>query len=223
MGWDGIADRAQESVTWGLEKRPCGPRLQSESMGLKLKGVVAISAGSEVGQPKRWAYDGVGSTSDLDGARPGKSMVQAKVRRSQEKKCLLDCRIASNGSFSEGEHLVIWETEELRKQQEKAILSATDKALAKEAMGYDSGLKIEGKRGYGSSHLIPYSFDRAPEGESYDRFGVLGEINEVGPREDGNGCWDLVEFTNTSNMVRGVEWDSDVTEPQEIKSEKEDR
>ena len=90
-------------------------------------------------------------------------------------------------------------------------------------MGYDSSLKIEGKRGYGSSHLISYSFDRAPEGESYDRSGVLGEINEVGPREDGNGCWDLVEFTNTSNMVRGVEWDSDVTEPQEIKSEKEDR
>ncbi|RVX04104.1 hypothetical protein CK203_015490 [Vitis vinifera] len=164
-------------------------------MGLKLKGVVAISAGSEVGQPKRWAYDEVGSTSDLDGARPGKSMVQAKVRRSQEKECLLDCRIASNGSFSEGEHLVIWETEELRKQQEKAILFSNRQALAKEAMG----------------------------GESYDRSGVLGEINEVGPREDGNGCWDLVEFTNTSNMVRGVEWDSDVTEPQEIKSEKEDR
>ncbi|KAL6311685.1 hypothetical protein AAG906_019039 [Vitis piasezkii] len=183
-------------------------------MGLKLKGVVAISAGSEVGQPKRWACDGVGPTSDLDGARPGKSMAQAKVRRSQEKECLLDCRIASNGSFSEGEHLVIWETEELRKQQEKAILSATDKALAEEAMRYDSGLKIEGKRGYGSSHLIPYSFDRAPEGESYDRSRVLGEINEVGPGEDSNGCWDLVEFTNASNMVRGVEWDLDETKIQ---------
>ena len=150
-------------------------------------------------------------------------MAQAKVRRSQEKECLLDCRIASNGSFSEGEHLVIWATEELRKQQEKAILSATDKALVEEAMRYDSGLKIEGKMGYGSSHLIPYSFDWASEGESYDRSRVLGEINEVGPGEDSNGCWDLVEFTNTSNMVWGVEWDSDVTEPQEIKSEKEDR
>ena len=32
---------------------------------------------------------------------------------------------------------------------------------------------------------------------------MLGEINEVGPGKDGNGCWDLVEFTNTSNMVRG--------------------
>ena len=44
-------------------------------------------------------------------------------------------------------------------------------------MRYDFGLKIEGKTGYGSSHLIPYSFDRAPEEESYNRFGVLGEIN----------------------------------------------
>ena len=100
-------------MTRGLEKRPCG---SNESMGLKLKGVVAISVGSKAGQPKRWVYDGVGPMSDLDGPKPGKSMAQAKVRRSQEKECLLDCRIASNGSFSEGEHLVIWETEELRKQ-----------------------------------------------------------------------------------------------------------
>ena len=70
-------------------------------------------------------------------------------------------------------------------------------------MWYASGLKILGRRGYGSSHLIPYSFDRAPEGESYYRSGVLGEINEVGPGKDGNGCWDLVEFTNASNMIRG--------------------
>ena len=70
-------------------------------------------------------------------------------------------------------------------------------------MGYDSSLKIEGKRGYGSSHLISYSFDRAPEGESYDRSGVLGEINEVGPGVDGNGYWDLAEFTKDSNLARG--------------------
>ena len=122
-------------MTRGSEKRACGPRLQSESMDLKLKGVVAKSAGSEAGQPKGWACDGVGPMSDLDGARPGKSMVQAKVRRSQEKECLLDCRIASNGSFSEGEHLVIWETEELRKQQEKAILSATDRPWQRKPWG----------------------------------------------------------------------------------------
>ncbi|RVW56146.1 hypothetical protein CK203_080827 [Vitis vinifera] len=112
-------------------------------------------------------------------------MAQAKVRSSQEKDCLLDCRIDSNGSFSEGEHLVIWATEELRKQQEKTIISATDKALAEETMWYASGLKIEGERGVLRS-----------------LWGARGN-NEVGPGKDGNGCWDLVEFTNASNMVRG--------------------
>ena len=48
-----------------------------------------------------------------------------------------------------------------------------------------------------------WSKNRGEKGESYDRSGVLGEINEVGPGKDGNGCWDLVEFTNASNMVRG--------------------
>ena len=42
-------------------------------------------------------------------------------------------------------------------------------------MRYDSGLRIKGKMGYGPSHLILYSFDRASEGESYDHSEVLGE------------------------------------------------
>ncbi|RVX18912.1 hypothetical protein CK203_007153 [Vitis vinifera] len=126
-----------------------------------------------------------------------------------------------NGSMLDGgERLVIWETKEIRKKREKAILSATDKALAEEAMRYDSSLRIEGKRGYRSSHLILYSFDRAPERESYDHSGVLGEINEVGPGVDDNGCWDLVEFTKDSNLARGVEWDSEMTKPQEIRRDK---
>ena len=75
----------------------------------------------------------------------------------------------------------------------------------------------------GSSHLILYSFDRTPEGESFDHSRVLGEINEVGPGMEGNGCWDLVEFTKDRNLARGVEWNSKMTEPQEIRNEKEDR
>ena len=43
----------------------------------------------------------------------------------------------------------------------------------------------------GSSHLILYSFDRTPEGESFDHSRVLGEINEVGPewRAMDAGTW----------------------------------
>ena len=40
---------------------------------------------------------------------------------------------------------------------------------------------------------------------------------------EGNGCWDLVEFTKDRNLARGMEWNSKMTEPQEIRNEKEDR
>ena len=101
------------------------------------------------------------------------------------------------------------------------------------SLRYGSVLKTRGKWVYGSPHLIPYSFDRAPEGEYYNRSGVLGEVTgienplglltEVGPGEDGNGCWDLVEFTSVSDKVRGAEWGLDMSEPQDIRSKKEDK
>ena len=78
LGWKRIADRAQAPVIRGVEKRPCGP---NAVMGLKLKEMVAISAGPEAGQPKRWAHDGRGPTSELEEARPGESMAQNKVKR----------------------------------------------------------------------------------------------------------------------------------------------
>lgn len=55
-------------------------------------------------------------------------------------------------------------------------------------MRYDSGLRIERERGYGSSHLILYSFDRTPMGEPFNHSGVLKESNEVGPGMDDKGC-----------------------------------
>ena len=155
MGWKGIADQVQALVIRGVEKSPCGPNVV---MGLKLKERVAISAGTEASQPKRWAHDGRDPTSEMEEARSGGSMAQNKGKRPLEKESLLECRIASNGNSLEGEHLVIWETEEIRKKREKAILSATDKALAEEAMRYDSGLRIEGERGYGVFSSYPVFF-----------------------------------------------------------------
>ncbi|RVX20331.1 putative ribonuclease H protein [Vitis vinifera] len=101
-----------------------------------------------------------------------------------------------------------------KEDKEKVIPSATDKALAEEAMRYDSGLRIEREMGYGSSHLILYSFDRTPVGEPFDHSGVLKESNEVGPGMDDKGCWDLVEFNKDPNWL-GVEWNSERTELQE--------
>ena len=72
----------------------------------------------------------------------------------------MECIIARSERFSEAEQLVSWETEGLRKQKAKAILSATDKALVEEAMRYGFVLKTREKMVYGSPHLISYSFDR---------------------------------------------------------------
>ncbi|KAL6318843.1 hypothetical protein AAG906_001316 [Vitis piasezkii] len=79
----------------------------------------------------------------------------------------------------------IWESEEARSSWEKGIPSATDKALAEEAMRYDSGLSLERERGCGSSHLILYSFDRTRGESSIIR--VLEESNDVGPGMDDKG------------------------------------
>ena len=204
----------------GVEKSSCG---LSAVRGPTLKERMTIPHGPETSQPKRWAHVGRGPVAELEEARSSQSMAQNKGKRPLEKGSLLDCRIDSNGSSLEEEHLVIWESEEARKTREKAILSATDKALAKEAMRYDSGLREERERGYGSSHLILYSFDRTLEGESFDHSGVLKESNEVGPGMDGNGCWDLVEFNKHPNLARGMEWNSERTELQEVRAEKEDR
>ncbi|RVW19879.1 hypothetical protein CK203_110843 [Vitis vinifera] len=196
----------------GVEKSPCG---LSAVRGPTLKERMTIPDGPEASQPKRWAHDGRGPMAKMEEARSSQFMAQNKGKRPMEKGSLLGYRIASNRSSLEGEHLVIWETEEARKKREKAILSATDKALAEEAMRYDSRLRIERERGYGSSHLILYSFDQTPEREPFDHSGVLRESNEGGPGMDGNGCWDLVEFNKDPNLARGVEWNSERTELQE--------
>ena len=183
LGREVTADRAQGSATMGSLKRACGPCLQSPSMGLKLKRVVAEVAGPKAGPSKRWAIDEAGPMPDgptnLDGARPDKPTTQGTVKGPQEKACLLECIIAISGRFSEAKQLVSWETEGLRKQKAKVILSATDKALVEEAMRYGFVLKTREKMVYGSPHLISYSFDRAPEGEYYDRSGVLGEVTGI--------------------------------------------
>ena len=220
LGWTEKGDQAQESRIGGIEKCSGGPNAER---GPTLIERMSTPVGPEISQPKRWAQVGRGPVAVLEEASLSQPTVQNKGKKPLEKRSLLDCRIASNGSSLEGEHLVIWESEEARKTREKVIPSATDKALAEEAMRYDSGLRIEREMGYGSSHLILYSFDRTPVGEPFDHSGVLKESNEIGPGMDDRGCWDLVEFNKDPNLARGVEWNSERTELQEARNKKEDR
>ncbi|RVW76691.1 hypothetical protein CK203_047573 [Vitis vinifera] len=87
----------------------------------------------------------------------------------------------------------VLEREEARSSWEKGIPSATDKALAEEAMS----------------------------GGVFRSFWVLEESNDVGPGMDDKGCWDMVEFNKDPNLVRGVEWNTERTESQEIRKRRE--
>ena len=219
-------------------KRAGGLFMQCPSKGLKLKGVVAHVAGPKAGPSTKWWVVDVDcptpvGLADLDEVSLVKSTSQALDKGPQEKACLLDCKITRRECFSEVEPLVSWETKNLRKQQLKVTHSVTDRALIEEALRYGSVLNTRGKRVYGSSHLTSFSFDQAPEGEYYDHSGALGEeirienqmrlTAEDGLEEDGNGCWDLVEFNGDSNKVRGAEWELAMSEPQDFRNEKENR
>ena len=136
-------------------------------------------------------------------------------------------------SNTEEEILKYWETEDLRKQNMKILHSATDSTLVEEALRYESVSLLRGERVSGSSHLIPFLFDRAPEGEHYDRSRIVGEepqfevplcvLSGDGAEENENGCWDLVETNGGSDKSRGEEWGSGLNDPQAFRGEKEDR
>ncbi|RVW37304.1 hypothetical protein CK203_088185 [Vitis vinifera] len=142
LGWVSKGYQAQVTSVGAIEKGPDG--LNAERVQLLIERTSSPS-GPEASQPKRWAQIGSGPEVVLE-----------------------ECQ---QWELFRGEHLIIWESEEARTSREKVIPSATDKALAEEAMRYDSGLRIERERGYGSSHLILYSFDRTPVGESFDHSG----------------------------------------------------
>ncbi|RVW20883.1 hypothetical protein CK203_109255 [Vitis vinifera] len=220
LGWFSKGDQTQETRLGTIVKGSGGPNAER---GPLLSERRPIPIGSDLNQPKRWAQVGSGPEAVLQEVSLNQPIARNKGNESLENRRLLDCKIASYGRSLEGEHLVIWESEEARSSWEKAIPSATDKALAEEAMRYDSGLRLERERGCGSFHLISYSFDRTPVGESFDHSGVLEESNDVGPGMDDKGCWDMVEFNKDPNLVRGVEWNTERTEFQEARREKEDR
>ncbi|RVW13170.1 hypothetical protein CK203_097772 [Vitis vinifera] len=220
LGWVSKGYQAQVTSAGAIEKGPDG--LNAEGVQVLIERTVSL-CGPEASQPKRWAQIGSGPEVVLEEVSLNQPTARNKSKEPMERRRLVDCKSASNGSSLEGEHLIIWESEEARTSREKVIPSATDKALAEEAMRYDSGLRIERERGYGSSHLILYSFDRAPVGESFDHSGVLKENTDGGPGMDDKGCWDMVEFNKDPNLARGVEWNTERIEFLQACGEKEDR
>ncbi|RVW86436.1 hypothetical protein CK203_035551 [Vitis vinifera] len=192
LGWLSNGDQAQETRARTIVKGSGGPNVERGPILIERR---PSSIGSDFNQAKRWAQVGSGPEAVLEEVSLNQTIARNKGNESLENRRLLDC---------------IWESEEARSSWEKGIPSATDKALAEEAMRYDSGLSLERERGCGSSHLILYSFDRTPVGESFDHSGVLKESNDVGPGMDDKGCWDMVEFNKDPNWSGGgVEYRED--------------
>ena len=221
------------------KKRRDGLYTQGSPMGLilKLKGVMGEEVGHEAGPYRNWwtaeeespLRDGV---MDLDDS-PSKSMLQGTNKGHQRKVSSLDIQSSNSESNTEEEIFKYWATEDVRKQNMKILHSATDSTLVEEAMRYGSVSLWKGERVPGSSHLIPFLFDRAPEGEHYDRSRSVGEgpqfevplcvLSGDGTEENENGCWDLVETNGGSAKDRGAEWSSGLNNPHAVRGEKEDR
>ncbi|RVW34365.1 hypothetical protein CK203_100987 [Vitis vinifera] len=121
--------------------------------------------------------------SDFEGMErvgPVALIPQAPSKGPQEKVGLLDCFISRSGPSSK-EPLVVWESEELRRQQMSACFSVTDWALEEEAL---RGIKEE-SWGDKTTWLTVYE----------------------GPTENDNGCWELerpIETEIKSRVRRGI-------------------
>ena len=136
-------------------------------------------------------------------------------------------------NFLETEPFDAWETEDFRKQQLKVSYLETDRALEEEALRYGSVSYSRGKRVLGVSYLNSLSFDRALEGEFYDRSEIIGEefrsentmwlTAEEGPNEDGSGYRVLEEDNRINDKARGAEGDSGMLETQVVRNENEEK
>ena len=123
------------------------------------------------------------------------------------------------------------EIEDFRKQQTIISCSTTDRALEEKALRYGSILFSRGKRALGVSHLNSFYFDRTPDGEFYNRSGVIEEEFRVenttwltvdeGSNENDNGYWDLGEANRISDKVKGTKEDFGTLETQAVSNENE--
>ena len=232
-------------------RRAGGLGLTNGPLGLKLKGVANREDGPEVGpSSRRWAEEvgchasskgpiismGCQKLIDLEGkARVGpvSPAAQASSNDSQEKGYLLERTISRNGNSLETEPFVAWESKNLRKQQTFASYSVTDRALEEEALRYGSGFCSRGERVLGASHLNPFHFDRAPDGEFYDRSGDIEEEIQVdktmwltvyeGYNEKVSGYRDLGVTEKSSDKVKGTEGAFGTPEIQAVRNEPEEK
>ena len=196
-------------------------------LGLNSKETVKEAGGSEASpSSRRRALElGCHMITELEG------LERAGPIAPQEKAGLLDRFISRNRPSSQ-KPVVIWEPEELRREQMRACFSMTDRALEEEAQRYDLIFHPKGKRVLGIPLLLSSHSDRAPEGESFDRPGGVEEESwgdkstwltvYEGNSENENGSWKLGEANRNRDKVRGKEGNPGAPEIQDTKKEKEE-
>ena len=244
-------------------RRAGGLGLANGPLGLKLKGVANREDGPEASpSSRRWAEEvgchasskgpvtskdqasskgpiismGCQKLIELEGkvrVGPVSTAAQASSNDSQEKGYLLEGITSINGNSSETKPFVAWESKDLRKQQTFASYSVIDRALEEEALRYRSGFCSRGERVLGASHLNPFYFDRASEGEFYDRSGDIEEEIRVdktmwltvyeGYNEKVSGCRDLGVTKRSSDKVKGTEGAFGTPEIQAVRNEPEEK
>eukprot|EP00261_Vitis_vinifera_P015668 XP_010644167.1 PREDICTED: uncharacterized protein LOC104877503 [Vitis vinifera] len=196
----GLKEQEKEG---GLAKR-------DGSLGRKLKDKLKVAVVPEEGpSSSNWAAGpGCHSYAVMEG------MEREGPKDVQEKAGLLGCFFSRKRPTPE-DVLMCWVPEEINREQRFDGFSMTDCALQEEAKRYALHFYTKGNQVKGPSLLLSSNFDRAPEGESFDRSGELEEElwgdkstwltvyegNEVNV----NGPWKLGEANRIRDKVRGKE------------------
>ena len=99
VGWLSKGDQAQETRLEVIEKGSGGPNAERGPILIER---MSIPIGPEFSQPKRWAQIGSGPEAVLEEVNLNQPTARNKGKESLEKRRLLDCKIASNGSSLKG-------------------------------------------------------------------------------------------------------------------------
>ena len=224
-----MAGSSSHGLTLGLKEQEKDGGLAKIDgfLGRKLKDKTKVAGVSEAGpSSSNWAAElGCHSSVVMEG------LERDGPNATQEKAGFLGCFISRKRPTPE-DPLTCWVPEEIRREQRDDGFSMTDRALEEEAKRYALHSYPKGIQVMGTSLSLSSNFDRAPEGESFDRPGGLEEelwgdkstwltVYEENV-ENENGSWKLGEANKNRDKARGKEGIAGASGSQVTENEKEE-
>ena len=224
-----LTGSSSHGLTLGLkeQEKDGGLAKRDGSLGRKLKDKLKVAGVPETGpSSSNWAA-GLGCHSSI----LMEGLEREGPNANQEKAGLLGCLFSRKRPTPE-DALTCWVPEEIRREQRVDGFSMTDHALEEEAKRYALHFYPKGNQVMGTSLLLSSNFDRAPEGESFDRPGELEEelwgdkstwltVYE-GNDENVNGSWKLGEANKNRDKARCKEESDGASGIQVTENEKEE-